>query len=629
MAFPPEFLDEIRLRLPVSDVVGRRVKLLRRGREFSGLCPFHKEKTPSFTVNDEKSFYHCFGCGAHGDVIRFVCETEGLSFPEAVERLAGEAGLEVPRESPEERQRAERRVDLMKVLDLAASWFEARLAGPEGRQARDYLARRGLGAATAKRFRLGYAPDRRGALQDWLRRSGVGDEMMVEAGLAKRPEEPAAALRDYFFDRLMFPVTDRRGRVIAFGARTMGDSPAKYINSPEGPLFHKGRVLYNLAGARQAAHAHGEIVVAEGYMDVIALCEAGFPASVAPLGTAVTDDQIRELWRLAKEPIFCLDGDDAGRRAAFRAAERALGLLEPGYSLRFCWLPEGQDPDSFLRTKGAAAFRQLLSRPESLCDLLWQRETEGGRFTTPERRAALRQALAKTVKPIKDPELREDYYGELMARYERAFPPRSARHAGRRNQRLGQGATTPILRAPPSPDGLAKRQEQLLLALLINHPFILEDYSESLAAMRLGHAQLDIVRQALVDLVALVQSRGLQEGEESLPLHLDSALVECHLRDLGFDEVLSALQSPEVLLHGRFARPGASEEAAREGFSHVMALIDERSAEGSLAEMAEALGAVMDEPHQARLSAARAELQVGESRSLDSSRYAAVEEGDH
>jgi len=410
MAFAPEFLDEIRARVLLAGIVGRQVKLTRRGREHSGLCPFHNEKTPSFTVSEDKGFYHCFGCGAHGDVIGFVMRMEGLSFPEAVERLAGEAGLQVPQASPEERAAERRRADLYDVVEAAAAWFEERLAGAEGAEAHAYLTGRGLRAETVAAFRLGYAPDRRGMLRKALNARGLGDAQLAEAGLIKLPGAPNEAAteapRDYFFNRIIFPITDRRGRVIAFGGRALGESRAKYLNSPETPLFHKGRVLYNLARARQAAHDSGELIVCEGYMDVIAIGQAGFPAAVAPLGTAITEEQIAELWRLADEPVLCLDGDQAGRRAGFRTAERALGLLRPGRSLRFAALPEGADPDSLVQGQGPAALRTVLAAARPLSEMLWLIETDGRRFETPERQAALIAALDGRIRGIGDEALR-------------------------------------------------------------------------------------------------------------------------------------------------------------------------------------------------------------------------------
>jgi DNA primase len=359
MTIPPAFLDEIRARVPLAEVIGRRVRLKKRGREHEGLCPFHNEKTPSFTVSEQKGFFHCFGCGAHGDVLGFVMRSEGLSFPEAVEKLAAEAGLSVPQSSPEERARQRRSADLLEVLEQATQWFEQQLAGAEGSAARAYLEQRGVSPATTAAFRLGFALDRRGALRKAMNAKGIGDSQQVEAGLLKLPEDGGAP-RDYFFDRVIFPIADRRGRIIAFGGRALGESKAKYLNSPETALFHKGRVLYNLARARQAAHDSGELIVTEGYMDVIALSQAGFPGAVAPLGTALTEAQIAELWRLAREPVICLDGDAAGRRAGLRAALTALPALAPDRSLRFALLPEGEDPDSLLASQGAAALRRTL-----------------------------------------------------------------------------------------------------------------------------------------------------------------------------------------------------------------------------------------------------------------------------
>ncbi|HEY2110443.1 MAG TPA: DNA primase, partial [Dongiaceae bacterium] len=360
MSFTPQFLDELRQRLSLVSVISRKVRLVRRGRESTGLCPFHNEKSPSFTVSDEKGFFHCFGCGAHGDVIGFLMRSEGLSFPESVERLAREAGLALPVSSPEERQRAERQSTLVTAMETAAAWYQEQLAGSAGRGALDYLRRRGLAEGTIARFRLGYAPEGRTALRDALTRAGVSVELAQEAGLVGKGED--GALFDRMRGRVIFPIADRRGRVIAFGGRILGEGQPKYLNSPETPLFHKGRTLYGLGQALRPAKDAGEVVVAEGYMDVIALSEAGFPQAVAPLGTALTEEQIAELWRLVPEPTLCFDGDAAGERAAARAADRALPLLKPGQSLRFAMLPEGEDPDTLILAEGSAAMRALLDR---------------------------------------------------------------------------------------------------------------------------------------------------------------------------------------------------------------------------------------------------------------------------
>src|SRR5499427_3652841 len=361
MAFPPQFLDELRARLPVSEVVGRRVKLRKTGREWKGLSPFNQEKTPSFTVNDQKGFFHDFSSGKHGDIFGFVMETEGLTFPEAVERLAGMAGLPVPNVSKEAQAREERRKTLHDIVELAAKFFEATLAARAGARARGYLADRRLDAAAQLRFRLGYAPNERFALKEHLGAQGIPVDAMVEAGLLVAGDDIPVPY-DRFRDRVIFPITDLRGRVVAFGGRALEkDVPAKYLNSPETPLFHKGAMLYNGAAARQAAHQGAPIIVVEGYVDVIAMVTAGFPATVAPLGTALTEDQLALLWKMADEPILCFDGDSAGMRAAYRAVDLALPKLVPGKSLLFATLPEGQDPDDLVRSGGAAAVAEMLA----------------------------------------------------------------------------------------------------------------------------------------------------------------------------------------------------------------------------------------------------------------------------
>ena len=372
MAFPPRFLDELRARLTLSTIIGRRIKLTRAGREYKACCPFHNEKTPSFFVNDEKGFYHCFGCGAHGDIISFEMEQGNLTFPEAVERLAAEAGLEVPRETPREREAARQRAGVLEVLEAACTFFEQQLRMPVGKDGLAYLQRRGLDSETIARFRLGWAPAA-GALKSALARQAIDEGQLIEAGLLKPSDQPDRPAYDYFRDRVTFPITDRRGRVIAFGARTLGDGQPKYLNSPETPVFQKGLVLYGLAQAREAIGKAGEAIVAEGYMDVIALSAAGFPQTVAPLGTALTEPQIEDLWRMVDEPILCFDGDAAGQRAALRAADRALPLLRPGKSLRFALLPAGKDPDDLLRAQGARAMRGILEAARPLLEVLWQR----------------------------------------------------------------------------------------------------------------------------------------------------------------------------------------------------------------------------------------------------------------
>ena len=431
MRYPPHILEEIRNRLPASDVVGRRVKLKKAGREWRGLSPFNAEKTPSFYVNDQKQFYHCFSSGKHGDIFSFLIETEGLSFPEAVERLAGEAGVSLPAPSADTREMETKRRGAIEVMELAALWFEERLRSPAGAAARAYLDRRALGPEVRDRFRLGYAPADRYGLRDHLAGKDVDKALMGELGLLVTGEDIAVPY-DRFRDRIIFPIADVRGRVIAFGGRAMqADAKAKYLNSPETPLFHKGRVLYNLNQARKAAHDRGTIIAVEGYVDVIAMTMAGHANTVAPLGTALTEEQLGLLWRHADEPVLCFDGDGAGQRAAFRALDVALPMLEPGRSLRFAMLPEGQDPDDLLRSGGAAAIDKVVEAAKPLVEMLWSRAVETGPIDTPERRAGLAKTLRGMISGIRDETVRSYYRDEIEERL-RGLSPRGAAPAARR-----------------------------------------------------------------------------------------------------------------------------------------------------------------------------------------------------
>jgi len=624
MAFPPEFLDEIRARIALPDLVGRRVKLKKRGREHEGLCPFHNEKSPSFTVSEAKNFFHCFGCGAHGDAIGFVMRSEGLSFPEAVEKLAAEAGLKVPESSPQERETARRQAGLLEVLEQACIWFEAQLSQGGGEAAANYLAGRGLQPATIGQFRLGFAPNQRGLLQKAMNAKGIGDSLLVEAGLLKRPED-GGALRDYFFDRIVFPITDRRGRVIAFGGRALGDAKAKYLNSPETPLFHKGRVLYNLALARQAAHDTGELVVTEGYMDVIAMSQAGFPAAVAPLGTAVTEAQVGELWRLVPEPVICLDGDAAGRRAAFRTALTALPGLLPDRSLRFALLPAGEDPDSLVNSQGPGALRRALDRALSLSDVLWLMDTEGRDFAAPERQAGLWQTLHKRVGEISSPEVQNAYRQAMEQRFEAAFRynPLSGRRifSGRRRGpgrpakggswgAAQQGGAGPLAIAGAgrgvrqAPERLRRRQEQVLLATVVNHPAILAEHAEDLTAIELTGADLRQFAQVLVDAVA------------SAP-DLDTEALKRHLCDQGFSKLLEELLSRQIYVHGGFARPETPLAEVRVKWTNFLALHRQRQADTETAKAARLLAEDPSEERLAWLQAKQRSAEGGESRRVE------------
>jgi DNA primase len=420
MSLPPGFLDELRTRTSLSQVVGRKVMWdTRKSNQGKGdmwaPCPFHQEKSASFHVDDRKGFYYCFGCHAKGDAISFIRETENVEFMEAVEILARESGMPMPARDPKAQEKRDRRAELAEVMEQAVQFFRLQLKTATAQNARGYLERRGLSQAAQDRWDIGYAPDARQAVFSHLTGKGISPEHIIDAGLCAVPEDGGAPY-DRFRGRIIFPIRDARGRAIALGGRSLDpNARAKYLNSPETLLFDKGRSLFNHGPAREAAGKGAPLVVAEGYMDVIALAEAGFGASVAPLGTAVTEDQLRLLWRIAPEPIIALDGDKAGLRAAMRVIDIALPLLEAGQSLRFAIMPDGEDPDDVLKSKGQNAMKDLLDGAFPMVHLLWQRETEGKSFDSPERKAALDKSLREAVKKIRDPSIR-GHYGEDLKR---------------------------------------------------------------------------------------------------------------------------------------------------------------------------------------------------------------------
>ncbi|MCJ7422323.1 DNA primase [Sphingomicrobium astaxanthinifaciens] len=531
MSLPPSFLDELRARTRVSAVVGNDVKLLKAGKEYKACCPFHDEKTPSFYVNDQKGFYHCFGCGAHGDAISYLVDGRGMGFMDAVKELAAKAGMEVPAPDPRAQQRAERRAGLVDVTEAAADWYEEQLAGIEGAGARAYLDKRGLSAAIIKRFRLGFAPDDRGRLKRALDRFGV--PKLVESGMLINPEDGNREPYDRFRGRLMIPIRDPRGRVIAFGGRILGDGEPKYLNSPETPLFDKGRQLYNLDRAQAAARKAGRVIVVEGYMDVIGLDAAGIGEAVAPLGTALTEDQLRLLWRLTPAPILCFDGDAAGQRAAIRAAERALPLLGPDHSLSFVELPAGQDPDDVVRAGGRAAFEALLEAPEPLVERLWRHEVAAGPLDTPEQRAGLKQRLFDHARAIQNPGLSQLYRDDWLARFDRLVgrergggggPGGGQRKPWKKNK---DGRWVPP--APPvgaaarrlSADGIVPHLLEALLIGYARHPQRLLEDAEDLVRLELSDPRLAALREKLLD--AAFSAESLDPGT-LLPILADERL---------------------------------------------------------------------------------------------------------
>ena len=612
MRFTPAFLDEIRARLPVSQVVAKKVQLKRAGREWKGLSPFKDEKTPSFTVNDQKGFYHCFASGEHGDIFKFVMETEGLSFPETVERLAGEAGVPMPapeQRSPEMERRADERARLYQLLEAACAYYQQQFKAAVGRQARAYLDRRGLAGDTIEAFRIGYAPRDRNALKSHLAAAGFTLAEMAQSGMTIDGDDIAVPY-DRFRDRVMFPILDLKGRVIAFGGRALdANVPAKYLNSPETPLFHKGALLYNAARARGPAYDHGAIIVVEGYMDVVALAQGGFANAVAPLGTALTEDQIKLLWHMSREPLLCFDGDSAGRKAAFRAVETALPLLHAGHSLSFAFLPDGLDPDDLIRQEGPAALKAVLTRAQPLADVLWQREWGDGQWQTPERRAALEQQLFQLLEKISDKSV-HGYYQQLMRdklyhAWRRAGRPGSRQQQVVRRNRQGAGSSgQPPYRfrqnqpyrgkyagsgaftgrfggssqrfsgdfdAPQASSALRQSRlvsggssepstrEALLLHALLNHPWLIDDHCEEIAALEFTSNALTKLRDGILSAHASINP-------------LDRSALRTHLSRSGLDHLV--LRAERAITHksDKFAEPEAEQADALQGWLHAVSL---------------------------------------------------------
>ncbi len=535
MALPPQFLDELRARTPMHALVARKVRLQKSGRQWKGCCPFHGEKTPSFYVYDDG--FHCFGCGAHGDAISFVMRSDGASFIEAVERLASEAGLEVPKPTPEMAAREARARDLHGVLDAAAAAFTRRLHLPEGRPALEYLRRRRLTDETIARFGLGWSGAGRGALAGDLRDLGIEPAQLVEAGLMQEREQ---ATVDLFFNRVMFPIRDRRGRSISFGGRIMGDGQPKYINGPETALFSKRRQLYGLDLAREGVFRGARLVVVEGYMDVIALHQAGFNGAVAPLGTALTAEQLEALWAISPEPVLCFDGDAAGGRAAARAAEAALPLLAPERTLRIATLPAGQDPDELIGKAGPEAFQQRLEAAEPLARALFRLLGAGRPMLTPEERAGFRNRLTEAASLIPDKSLASEYRRALLEDF----------YAGSR-----RGAKPPkAVMARPLPGSNARAaQARALLACLLNHPWLLPEIEEPLGLLDLPEGPATQLCAALLE--------GLQSGWPLEPEPLHAAL-----REHGATDALDWALTTPALPQG--ARPGAQPAEAADCFWH-------------------------------------------------------------
>ncbi len=574
-------LDEFKARLPLVEIVARRVRLTRRGHEHVGLCPFHREKTPSFTVSESKGFYHCFGCQQHGNAIDFVMATEGLEFGEAVARLAELTGLPLPWRDTARGPAPDR--TLFAANEAAARWFAGRLSTASGAEAAAYLRRRGVDPATIERFGLGYAPPGRTALKDALLAEGYAEQQLIAAGLLVEPEDGASY--DRFRHRVMFPIHDRRGRVAAFGGRALGEARAKYLNSPETALFHKGELLYGLALAREAVRAKGTVIVAEGYMDVIALAQAGLGHAVAPLGTAISEAQLGLLWQLADEPIVCLDGDEAGLRAASRLVERALPVLKPGKSLRFALLPAGDDPDSALRAWGRQSLAARLDEALGLAEFLWSVETRGVNLSSIERRAALDRRMRELANRIADRDLGRRFLEAMVKRMRSAFATHEPGRRAARSPFAGsgeRGVGAARLRSPrlADPEGTVERE---LLGPIVVHPELLSEVEEDLAAEEFTHPELEELRCGIVSWY----------GEHG---HLDLGGLRSHLTEVGFASLVNQLASmgPSTAW---YCRPGVDHAEVLEGWRARLAqrrLWCQRRAVGEAAADA-ALGARADE----------------------------------
>ena len=611
MKFPPELLDDIRARLSVSQVVSRKVALKRAGREFRGLSPFKTEKSPSFFVNDQKGFYHCFASGEHGDIFGFVMKTEGLTFPEAVERLAGEAGVPMPKPDAREAHREDERARLYALLETSAAWFESHLRGAQGADARRYVAGRGLEHDTIAQFRIGYAPGSRTALKEHLAKQGYTTDEMIRSGMLIAGEDIPQPY-DRFRNRIMFPIADLKGRVIAFGGRALAkDERAKYLNSPETPLFHKGSILFNAARARPLTHDRGRVIVVEGYMDVVTLAQAGFGESVAPLGTALTEEQLQLIWRMVPEPTLCFDGDSAGIKAAHRAIDIILPHLKPGTSANIVLLPDGLDPDDLIRQQGAEAMQAALGRARPLADVLWDREFASGDWSTPERKALLEKQVRDLVNRIADPAVRTHYWSAMRDRLAAAWgaarrptwddrreqsakgrEPWRGQNGGQNSGRYGGGQRGPqsdgwrrvkgkdgrFRVEPPRPtasqslrnsglvgaDSRPSSREALLVGTLLNHPWLIEAQAEAVAAMDLESAALRRLRDALLDML-------------SENISLDRVQIRSQLERLSLDKVVDLVERARTHRSDRFSEPDADAGEVESGWRHTLALHERQS----------------------------------------------------
>ncbi|HYD17735.1 MAG TPA: DNA primase [Patescibacteria group bacterium] len=584
MSLPKAFVEELRARVQLSDIIGKRTKLTRAGREFKGCCPFHKEKTPSFTVNDQKGFYHCFGCGANGDCISFLMNHDNLPFMDAVEQLAALAGLQVPKPTKEEEQKFKKQMSLYDLMNSATKYYEAQLHNPKHKKILQYLVERGLNVDTIRSFRLGFATDDAG-LRQHLEKDGYKIEDMMEAGLFRESERKKGDIYPFFRARVIFPVLDLQGRVVAFGGRVMPESHGgpldksapKYVNSPETAIFHKGRNLYGLSRARKVIGDGETVVVVEGYMDVIALVQAGFRAAVAPLGTALTETQIEELWKVMpdgkKNPVLCFDGDNAGQRAAARSLERILPILKPDYSVKFAFLPPQHDPDSLIKDEGVPAMQRVLDQSIGLFEMMWQEEAKDRNFSQPEAKAGFRFALEKRARQIADSNVQEFFIHEIGQKVNEVFFNVGSRSQQARTQapggffkgkKLPPGAHTPYrpLNVKAKPVRVSRLlREKALIACVINYPELFDEVAEQFGMIHSGHEDYDRLRQAVMTFLT-----HWHETKENNGIYLDHQAVKQHLNELGYGKILDALFDNSLYVYAGFAKPGQPVEIVRQGW---------------------------------------------------------------
>lgn len=576
MSIPPKFLEDLRARLTLSDIVGKRVRLVRAGREFKACCPFHKEKSPSFTINDAKGFYYCFGCGAKGDVVSFVMQHDNLEFPTAVEMLAAEAGMVVPQSSPQDVVQEKKRKDLYDLLDDTAQWFEAKLKSHS--EILEYVRKRGLSEEAIASFRIGYAPGDYDSLKNSLKEKGYTESQMLEAGVLKKSDKDGKTY-SFFRDRVMIPVLDMRGRVVAFGGRILpehmrpperGDfTPPKYINSPETSVFHKSSLVYGGYQARASAGQGQDVIVAEGYFDVIACHQAGFKGAVAPMGTALTEEQVSLLWKIipgesgeVKEPILCFDGDNAGRRAAERAFRLILPLLTTGCSARFAFLPDGEDPDTLIASSGATGFQKILAAALPLFEFMWQLHTAGRSFKTPDSRAALVKALNQDIGQIPDRDVQRHYDSLMRDRVYKAFTSYAKGKPGNKKVSAPAAALTSPVRQSEGVQG------RILLAALLNYPELYGDLEDQVWQIPLGFSGDQALRSGLVEFVG---------NADTLANPLESDALHAYLKEAGLEKELDDILSQRTYIHASFCAPGMEPHDVRQKWLEFLESVQARN----------------------------------------------------